>query len=426
MERIINSKGFSIVSTEEGGFATVYKVQNKDGQVRAFKSPKISNNTSEERKRKIKEDFQNECKTLESLVKGKNPSPNIIKVYNSEIIHEPYYLEMDFIEGMPFDQYAETHFMKIEEVFHFIENIAGALAYCHHYIDESGKEQSIVHNDLHSANIRYCNTNKDFILFDFGLSMERGGRVRTSWRNNGWCEFMPPERCSMECYSDSPYKDTPATPAWDIYSLGCLVFLSLTGQAPFSIRDFTDVEISQHHMKVDTYRPWEHIVKLRQKHFNKIYPEENYKEDCPTWLIDMIEKCMARESKDRYENAQIFLNIFRGYRKRQTVPYDDYIKLTKEAKKLEKDRNKLQEDYKMQERAYIKLRERLKQILSLNWMVAVVVVIAFICNCLPYWGGDIKENGSIGPTAIATSIIASIIIIAVTIYNFIASNSDKD
>lgn len=427
MEQFIHNKGFKLVGTpEEGGFAVVYKAQNNDGIVRAFKTPKIPQNASDDVRRKIKSDFQNECEKLISLGSGEGPNPNIIKAYACEYVHEPYYLEMDYIDGMPFDQYAENHFMKIDEVFHFIENIAGALAYCHRYKDKNGYERCIIHNDLHSANIRYNQVNKDFILFDFGLSMEKGDRVRTSRRNVGWCEFMPPERCSMECDTDSPYKETPATPAWDIYSLGCLIFLSLTGQAPFSIKEFTDTQISLRHIDVDTYRPWEHILELREKHFYEILPDENYKDDCPPWLIDMIEKCMSRLAEDRYPNAHEFLEIFIGFLKKHKVPYDDYIKLSKKVTELQTHRDQLQEAYKTLELQNSKLRKNFNKTIGRNWWVAAILVIAFASNCLPYMGQPGQNNPSVSIATIVISAIACAIIVGIAIYDSIVLNSKNE
>ena len=427
MKKIIQSKGFEIVGNpEEGGFATVYKAQNSDGIVRAFKTPKIPADVSIEVQRKIREDFKNECDKLLSLSSGKNPNPNIIKAYGCGTDCDPLYLEMDYVEGMPFDKYAENHFMKIDEVYHFIGNIAGALAYCHEYVDKDGKEKSLVHNDLHSANIRYCETNGDFVLFDFGLSIERGDRVRTSRRALGWCEFMPPERCSMECNPNSPYKDDPATPAWDIYSLGCLIFLALTGQAPFSINNFTDMQISLMHIEVDNHRPWENIKALRQNHFNEIFPDENYKDDCPDELIEMIGKCMARESNDRYQNAQEFTQAFNGFRKKQTAPYDDYIRLLKELKEVKKERDKLQKDYELLECEDTKIKSHLNSTLIRNWIVAIVIVIAFACNCMPYFGSSNLENDSLGLTSKIISIIASLVIIGIAIYDSVVLKSNND
>ncbi len=427
MKNIIKQKGFTIVGNpEEGGFAIVYKAQSIDGHTkRAFKTPIIRTNASDELRIKIKSDFTNECKKLMSLGGGQNPNPNIIKAYDYKTDQEPYFLEMDFIEGMPFDRYAETHFLGIDEVFRFINNIAGALAYCHDYKDNKNISHSLIHNDLHSANIRYCSTNREFILFDFGLSMDHGDTVRTSKRNTGWCEFMPPERCDMECNSESPYKHMPATPAWDVYSLGCLIYLALTGVAPFSIKELTDTEILLSHKEVDRYKPWEKIRDLRQKHFCEINPDENYKDDCPEWLIKMVAKCMSRETKDRYQNAQEFKEIFEGFRKKQQVPYDEYIKLSKQIQELEKDRSQLQKAYNILERGNMKLRESLKQMLSLYWFVAIVVVIAFASNCYPYMGEENIGNTSIGPISITISVIAALVVVGVTIYNFVVSKGNN-
>jgi len=135
---------------------------------------------------------------------------------------------------------------------------------------------------------------------------------------------------------------------------------------------------------------------------------------------------MAREAQDRYQNAYEFMEVFTGFRKKQTAPYDDYIKLSKEAKELEKDRNQLQEDYKTLERKSSKMRSYLNKIISRNWFVAVVIVIAFASNCMPYFGISENANISVRIASLSISVLASAIIVGIAIYDSFVANSNNE
>ena len=415
----IISKKYEILKSVDGGFATVYIVRHKEfGYYRAIKSLQVSSNG--QITAQAQQDFKEECTKLMQLGNGNNP--NIVKIYECEIEKEPYYVEMDYVEGELLHDYSAKTFLSMKEVYKFIKDIGGALAYCHNFKDDQGIKKSVIHNDLHSGNIIRRKEDGEYILLDFGLSMDNGEIIRSSKTKTGWCEFMAPERCEMECDSNKKYE---AIPQWDVYCLGCLIYMVLTGQAPFPKKVgehvYTDIEVINDHLQVDKKKPWEKVNKIRMAHFKSLYPDKDYKDEdnCPDWLISMIERCMARKAEDRYSDVQEFMEQFESVIYAKAVPYKEYAKVLAQYKNLEENKNQLQE-YCNQ----LELKKAFLVPVKRNWIIAIVITIAFVCNCIPYIGDANQGNASVGATWIVISVLASLVLIGVAIYDTFISKSD--
>ena len=418
--KAIISKKYEILKSIDGGFATVYIVRHKEfGYYRAIKSLQVSSNG--QITPQAQQDFKEECTKLMQLGNGNNP--NIVKIYDCEIEKEPYYVEMDYVEGELLHDYSAKNFLSMKEVYKFIMDIGGALAYCHNFKDDQGIKKSVIHNDLHSGNIIRRKEDGEYILLDFGLSMENGEIIRSSKTKTGWCEFMPPERCEMECDSSKKYE---AIPQWDVYCLGCLIYMALTGQAPFpkkeGNRNYTDIEVITYHLRVDELKPWEKIRDKRRAHFDALFPNQEYKDDCPDWLIDMIENCMTRkkvEDRYAYADAQEFMEQFESVIYEKAVPYKKYARALAQYKNLEEEKATLQEAYNQ-----LEIKKAVQYPLQRNWIIAIVIAIAFACNCIPYMGDANRGNVSIGIVWKIISVLASLVVIGVVIYDTYSLKSD--
>lgn len=405
---------FELLKTIEGGFGTIDVVKHKSlSYVRAIKKLKI-NNPNEQ----LRRDFINECKTLSLL--GTGLHPNIIKIYQFQIDNLPYYIEMDYVEGENFDKYAEKNFLSFNEVCRFIKNIAGALAYCHNYKDETGNLKSIVHNDLHSANIIKRKEDGEYILLDFGLAIENGDIIRSSKRSAGWCEFMSPERSLMELQGVSPDGINKATPAWDIYSLGCLIFVALTGRAPFALGKTcaTDYLVLQSHCDVDKLQPWKKIREYRHQHFVELNIPGEYHDDIPgDWLINIVAKCLSKNASERYQNAQELLDDFNMYYYKQNISYDAYIEEQNRRKLIEEERDELVKYCNVLENEKIELKNRSNVPIKRTWIVSFVIVFALICNCVPPLQANSPYITQITYLTYLISALASVVILGIAIYD---------
>ena len=97
----------------------------------------------------------------------------------------------------------------------------------------------IVHRDIKPANVMIIDGGLVKVL-DFGIAILRGTgalpRLTQVDRTVGTPAYMSPEQCLGH----------PVTSASDVYSLGCLLYELLTGDAPFI--GTSDVPLRSHHL----------------------------------------------------------------------------------------------------------------------------------------------------------------------------------
>ena len=330
MDKIYNQY-YSLADIGGGSFARILKV--KHCELEYVRALKVLNKPVFSEEDKIYQTFRNECKTLLKICNGNHP--NIVRIYKPERINQSAVVEMDYINGDTLEKYMETTiFMQIDEVYKFIRQIGSALAYCHEdiYLDQMDwtednlepdpadarkpliddakrraliNKYSVVHNDLHDANVMRRHYDGNFILLDFGLAIQNGKAVKSSSRRDGAIEYKSPEKWeNLEV----------ETPQNDIYSFGVLMYKVLTGQETFPV-DKADKESRPEKAAADMMEMHLHaappaIEPKRKAAFKAKYPGAQWKRDYPEWLDAMVMKCLEKDPKDRYVNARELLDEF--------------------------------------------------------------------------------------------------------------------
>ena len=312
----------------KGSYATIWKARHRElGYVRALK---MSNQMVEDESDPAYQSFLNECKVLLKI--GNGAHPNIVHIYKPRLIENRAVVEMDYIDGETLCEYLQRkHFMPIGEVYKFINDIVGALAYCHYdiyrylmnpneddlksdpndghkYIIDEATEQRLVkkyavtHNDLHSNNVMRRNYDGSYMLLDFGLAITNGKAVKSSGRRGGALEYMSPEK-----FNKSSIISTQS----DIYSLGVLLFEVLAGRVPFVLdkQSFEEQpEIASYNMMLfHTQGIPPEIEPLRREAFEKAFPGQTYVKDYPPELEAIIRRCLEKDPAKRYPNAKVLL-----------------------------------------------------------------------------------------------------------------------
>lgn len=211
----------------EENFDTNYKMLNTLGEgkfsvvKRAFHVPtstsvavKILQNTKE-----YTSPICREARIMKSL-----SHPNIIKLFHVVQRRETTYLVMEYAsEGELQDRIIKVGSLEESETRRLFAQIVHAVQYCH--------DHHIVHRDIKASNILIdCRGNAK--LCDFGLAAE----VIPGQKLAGFCGTLP--YCAPELLQAEKYEGPPV----DIWSLGVLLFLMVSGNLPFQGKSFVDLK----------------------------------------------------------------------------------------------------------------------------------------------------------------------------------------
>lgn len=130
------------------------------------------------------------------------------------------YVAMEFIQGVPLDQYCETTVRRLtpQKIAELIASLADAMQHAH--------DCQVVHRDLKPSNIMLLPDGSPRVL-DFGLSRlldDLENHVTRDGQLIGSPAWMSPEQA----------RGTDVDQRTDIYSLGCILYQLLTAKPPFS------------------------------------------------------------------------------------------------------------------------------------------------------------------------------------------------
>ena len=155
-----------------------------------------------------------EIETLRSLT-----HPNIVKVEDSFMLDRHLCFVMEYCSGGELKKHVETRGpLPLEEVTSIAIQIVDAIQYCHN--------ARVVHRDLKLENILFADSLHSHIkIVDFGIAGMLTVNGQGDSSNAGSLLYLAPEVLSRT--------DNTSTPALDIWSIGCILYVLLTGIHPF-------------------------------------------------------------------------------------------------------------------------------------------------------------------------------------------------
>lgn len=218
-EDLLANKYEFITVTGSGGMSVVYKARRQDtGEIVAIKMMHSLLMNEQAMKR-----FQQEAKAITSL-----RHPNIINVHDFGVSeHGQPYMVMDFIDGNTLaDVIKEKGGLTVEDSLHRFIQLCDALEHAH--------QVGVLHRDLKPSNIMISNRDGNFAdarIVDFGIAklLDKENEGETDVGNLtrtgelfGSPLYMSPEQC----------RGTQVDARTDIYSMGCVMYETLTGRPP--------------------------------------------------------------------------------------------------------------------------------------------------------------------------------------------------
>jgi hypothetical protein len=211
------------------------------------------------------ERFRNERQVLANF-----DHPNIARILDGGDTTDgmPFYV-MEYVEGRPLDKYCDEDKLNLNDRLRLFQKLCGALEYLH--------QNHVIHRDLKPGNILVSREGVVKLL-DFGIAKQLGPASLELTTAEG--TPLTPAYASPEQFSGR------ADERSDIYTLGVILYLMLTGKLP----DQGTVQPPSQSVREDVQRTQETTKQLKKRIMGD--------------LDLVVLKAMHREPKQRYGSAQ--------------------------------------------------------------------------------------------------------------------------
>lgn len=158
--------------------------------------------------------------------------PNIAKLLDGgETADGVPYLVMEYVRGLPIDEYCDAHKLTIPERLTIFLDICAAIDYAHRNL--------VVHRDVKPSNILVTDDGTPKLL-DFGIAKVLEPGATYGGLTQDGQRLMTPDYASPE-----QVRGEPVSTATDIYSLGVLLYRLLCGHAPYRGRNDVPSSLAQ-------------------------------------------------------------------------------------------------------------------------------------------------------------------------------------
>jgi predicted Ser/Thr protein kinase len=199
----------------------------------------------------------------EARTAAKLSQPNIVPIHAVEEIRDLVFFVMSYIEGETLGERLRTRGpLTPADAARLLQEVAWALAYAH--------GRGVVHRDVKPDNIMIERATSRSFVMDFGIA----GTTASEGEVLGTAQYICPEQANGE----------PVDGRGDIYSLGVVGFLALSGRLPFEATDAAGYVA----MHVTMPAP----------------PLSTIMGGAPRKLAHAIDRCLAKAPGDRFPTGE--------------------------------------------------------------------------------------------------------------------------
>jgi eukaryotic-like serine/threonine-protein kinase len=253
-----------------GGQGTVYKAT--DGKLGRTVVIKVLPAELTAREANLRR-FEREARLASSL-----DHPNICTIFDLDEAEGHHFIAMQYVEGRNVRQLVSGHPLDLKSTLLIAIQVTDALATAH--------ARGIIHRDIKSGNVMVTPSGQVKIL-DFGLAKlldDSADSSKSTIHRTDLTEIGVPYGTATYAAPEQARGDRVDRRA-DIFSTGVLLYEMLTGTWPFRGKTTIDV---RHAVLHDAPRP---VAELR-------------KEPIPARLQQILDRCIAKEPRDRYQKME--------------------------------------------------------------------------------------------------------------------------
>jgi hypothetical protein len=206
-----------------GGMGSVWRARRDDGRFEGVVAVKFVHaawigQAGEQR-------FRTEGKLL-----AKFDHPNIARLLDAGLLDDAQpYLVLEYVHGEPVDAYCARHALKVDERVRLFLSVLAAVGHAHSHL--------IVHRDLKPANI-FITQDGTVKLLDFGIAKLIDGADPALALTQSRLGPLTPQYAAPE-----QLLGQPVTTATDIYTLGLVLYVCLTGKHPVPANTRSSAEL---------------------------------------------------------------------------------------------------------------------------------------------------------------------------------------
>ncbi len=264
-EQIVGGKYKVIRSLGQGGAGNVLLVEQLFLNTRYALKTLLPTDSATSLRR-----FQNEAKAASLL-----DHPNLVKLHDFGLLEDGQsYLVMEFVEGKTLHERIKANGrLEIEEALEIIIQVCMAIEYAH--------ESGIIHRDIKPGNIILAAGEDGPVvkILDFGIAklLQDQGEPQAITQTGeifGSPVYMSPEQCVGQKVDHRT----------DIYSLGCVLYETLTGNPPHLGQSAPSTM-----MLHQTKKP----MRLSERSPDRKFPDA---------LEKIVDKMLQKDPADRYQN----------------------------------------------------------------------------------------------------------------------------
>ena len=208
----------------------------------------------------------------EARAAAKLNHPNVLRVHDCDVFEGRRFMVMDLIDGANLGELVDRNGpLSYRNAIELLKQAAAGLGFAH--------ENGVIHRDVKPHNFM-VDKNGQLKVADLGLALfQVDSPERYTQDGNvavlGTVDYVAPEQAW-----DSRKVDRRA----DMYSLGCTLYFMLTGKPPFDSGSMAQ-RLAKHQASQPT-------------------PIQQYRPDCPTSIVQLCSKMMAKKPTERIQRMQ--------------------------------------------------------------------------------------------------------------------------